>query len=702
MFKNQLLEHPPSGRKVRILDLDPTTQTVWLFDMSDHVALPRPFDVNDVKTALDSKEFVEIAASSPPEVRKPSAAAIARRDQAYACIEPLIQNFEIFCARTRAALIAGRADELECSPQTIYKHLRSWWRNGQTRHALLPNFHKSGSTEGKTSGRGRPPVFEDRPIYQITDSDQPAMQSALDLYLKSEVVSLAAAYQRLLEWHYSYQDAEGVMRISAPGEHPTEVQFRRYISKHVTFEMRIRSRKGDAEFELKNRPKLGSLRHITYTIGEYYETDATIADVPIVHSEDRSKIIGKAVIYMIWDRKSGLCVGFYVGLENPSWLAAMHAIKSITEDKAALCARYSVHYDPNDWPADCIFPKTFVGDRGPEMVSTASTQLAEGLACTVLNLPARRADWKPHVECGFKQSRQVLADRVPGYVPPENFGKRQQHDFGKDAALTLDEFTRVVLIAVIKKNRTPIENYRLEPKYMLSGMQPTPINIWNTEIRERAGLLNRYTEPQVRFALLPRAQAVVTREGIRLGSCFYSAPEALAKHWFVTAGRGSFTVTVSYDRRLADAIYVHDEQEPDGYFVAQLLDKCSHFRGKNFSEIESLEHYRTALTLEGQHIKRQLRSEFHAAIDPMVDEATKKTKAASQGKSRSARKKDVVEARKDELTRQRQHEARITAEAPLEKPADVIPLRDLQKPADAPNSAQKSRQQQYQDLLNGN
>ncbi len=702
MFKNQLLEHKPSGRKVRVLDLDPTTQTVWLFDLSNPIALPKPFDTADLNAAIAGEEFVEVAPSAPPDLRKPSELAAARRNQAYMYIEPLIQNFEIFDAHSRAGLIAARASELKCSQQTIFKYLRSWWRNGQTRNALLPRFHKCGSAEGQTSNRGRPPVFEDRPIYQITDRDQEAMQSALDLYLKSEVVSLAAAYQRLLESHYSYQDAEGVRRISAPGEHPTDIQFRRYVSKNVTFEARIRARKGDAEFELKHRPKLGSLRHLTYTVGEYFEIDATIADVYIVHSEDRSKIIGKAVIYMIWDRKSGLCVGFYVGLENPSWLAAMHAIKSISEDKAALCARYSVPYDPNDWPADRIFPKTFVGDRGADMTSSASTQLADGLECTVLNLPGRRADWKPHVECGFKQSRQALADCVPGYVPPENFGKRQQHDFSKDAALTLDEFTRVVLIAVIKKNRTPIEDYRLDPKYLLSGMQPTPINIWNTEIRDRAGLLTQYTEQEVRFALLHRTTAVVTREGIRLGACFYSAPEALAKHWFVTAGRGSFTVTVSYDRRLADAIYVHDDQEASGYFVAHLLDKCSHFRGKSFSEIESLEHYKTALTLEGRHIKRQLRSEFHAAIDPMVDEATKKTKAASQGKSRSARKKDIVTAREDELAQQRQRDARITPEAPREKPANIIPLSELRKPADTPTTAQKSRQQQYQDLLNGN
>ena len=59
--------------------------------------------------------------------------------------------------------------------------------------------------------------------------------------------------------------------------------------------------------------------------------------------------------------------------------------------------------------------------------------------------------------------------------------------------------------------------------------QPTPVNIWNVEIRDRAGLLTTYSEQEVRLALLPQADVIVTREGIQLGACFYSAPEILER-----------------------------------------------------------------------------------------------------------------------------------------------------------------------------
>lgn len=343
------------------------------------------------------------------------------------------------------------------------------------------------------------------------------------------------------------------------------------------------------------------------------------------------------------------------------------------------------------------------------MLSGASSQLAEGLEITVQNLPARRGDWKPHVECGFKQIQRSMADCTPAYIPPEDFGKRQTKDYSRDAALTLEEFSRLLLAAIIRSNRVPIQDYDLAPKYLLDGMQPTPINIWNAEIRDRAGLLTQYSEEQIRFALLPRMSATVTREGIRIGSCYYSAPEALAKGWFVAAGQGRFMVTVSYDRRLVDGIYVHDDRDPTKYFVAQLLDKCSHFRGRSFAEVESLDHLATILRQEGQHTKRQLQADFHGQVDPMIKEAMREAKTASKEKSRSARKKDTVASRAEVLQHQRQTEARLTPEVPAEtEAAQVIPLPAAAKPSKRPETSEKmhsattkSHQQKYMELMNG-
>ena len=703
LLKNQVLEHTPTRGRWRVLDMDASSQTVWLFNMSEATALPKGVPIELFET---DSEFVAMEPPRTVTALKPSETAILRRDDAYLCIEPLVATMDIFEPTRRSALVLARAEELGCSPQTLYKHLRTWWRNGQNRQALTPLFHRCGNVAGTTGGRGRPSKYG-TPTYQLTPADHSLIQKSLkNMFLKSELVTLEDTYQDLVEQHYSYVDAEGRRIVNLPGERPSLAQFRRHARKHLPAELVIRSRKGDAEFELNHRPVLGSLRHATFTVGDVYEIDSTVADVMLVHHDDRSRIVGKPCLYMVRDRKSNLVVGFYVGFEEASWLAAQQAITSVTEDKQALCQRYGVVYDPADWPAHRIMPKEFVADRGAEMLSNDSTRIVEGLELTLTNLPARRGDWKPHVECGFKQTHRALRGVVAGYIPPEHFGKRQKYDYSQDAAHTLNEFRKIILEAIIKQNRSPMPGYPLAPQYLLQGMQPTPVNIWNVEIRDRAGLLSTYSEQEVRLALLPQADVVVTREGIQLGECFYSAPEILERGWFVAAGNRRFKLRASYDLRLVDTILIHDVHSPDHYFEAHLLDKCSHFRGKSHREVEALGYLAGQLNHRGEQLKRQVTSDFHQNIAPTIREAKAETKLATQGKSRSARKKDTRPAREDARRHERQESVRPAVPSTSgNAPATVIPLPTAQLPSPSDGTSQSSvkskMQQKYEELLNG-
>lgn len=607
-YVNQVFEQRSTGKRIRILGAAKDACDVWCFNICDAKGLPFAVESEALKAAITAGELVEIKGTVATVVTVGSPAARQRRDLAHECIAPLVATPDIFVPASRSALVKNRAKELACSQQTIYAYLRAWWRGGQNKNALLPNFKNSGNRRGETANRGRPPKYSDARIYQVTAQDHARFETVLKkIFLKKKETTLDATYQRMLKIYYSYVNSEGNRRIYPPGEIPSITQFRYYVRKLLPKEAVIRAKKGDAHFELNHRAKLGSLRAQTYTVGEVYEIDATIADTFLVHADDRSKIINKPTLYMTRDRKSNLVTGFYVGLESPSWPAAMHAIKSICEDKAALCARYNVPYDPNDWPADGILPKTLVCDRGAEVLYNSSTQLADNLNVIVLNNPARRADWKPHIECGFKQIQHSLADSLPGYTPPENFGKRQVKDNSAESALTLAEFSRLILLEIIRSNRAAMDGYVLPNTYVLNEMQATPINIWNAEIRDRAGLLRKYSEEEVRFALLPQAKASVSRDGIKIGSCYYSAPEAVAKGWFIAAGDGNFPVDISFDRRLVDEIYVHDEKDPGNFFVAKLLDKCAHLRGKSFSEVEALDYLRKRIAADGEYRNRQLK-----------------------------------------------------------------------------------------------
>lgn len=713
LYLNDVIEHNESKNRLRVIHLDYTTEEVWLFNLADENAIPKSYELAEIEAELAAGTLCQVLGVLGNQVIAPSEAATIHRDAAYQRIKPLTGNLDILVPEKRSALVKTRAKELECSTQTIYQDLRNWWRNGQTPNALLPRFHARGSTGGTTANRGRPSKYQKGPNFQITEADKRLIQTALEKhFLKGDIMTISGCYQRVLEQHYSYVDGEGNLHLKKGNEAPSEQQFRRLAKKLLPEETVIRRRKGDAVFELNHRPKLGSLQHETYTVGDAYEIDATIADVFLVASRNRAIIIGKPTLYLIFDRKSWLIVGFYVGLESASWTSAMQAIKSISDDKAALCQRYGQLYDPRDWPAHGVFPKEFIADRG-EILSANSMLLADGLDIVVRNLPARRADHKPLVECGFKLLQRSMADAVPGYAPPENFAKRQGKHYDKDACLTLDEFTAIILAGIIRFNRSPRGGYNWPAANVLNGLQPIPIDIWNLEIRQRAGALARIPEEQVRFALLPKVDATVTREGIRLGACYYSCPEAISRGWLVAAGRGAFKVTASYDLRLVNSIYIHDDKDPTKFFVATLLDKCSDYRNLSFQEVEAIEYQREAIRLEGDHIARQHQLEFHQRVAPITRKAHAEMKQLTKGKSRTSRKKDIVEDRENERRLQRQVDARIPSPTPAHtQPAEVIPLiptrpaliqtNTTNPEATAVSDKDARRRQKYLEMLNGN
>lgn len=712
---NDVLETEDTKSLDRVVHIDYRENEIWLFALSHATALPKYSPLSLVEDEMAEKKRRVFEGTPVSTINMPSPAAIAFRDQAYGRIKTLVGTADILEPGKRSKLVEERANALGCSPQTIYSDLRNWWKNGMTPNALLPRFHARGSSEGLTLNRGRPSVFVKRPNFQVTQKDKEQFERAIkDFYLKNDYDTLASAYQRLLEDYYSYVDGENQRRIKPEGECPSEQQFRYFFRKLLPAETVLRKKKGDAEFELNHRAKLGSLIHEAYTVGDLYEIDATIVDNYIVAELNRGFIIGKPTLYVVICRKSSLTVGFYLGLEEPSWPAAMQAIKSISENKADLCERYGVEYDPEDWPAHAILPKEIVADRGPEMIGENSEKLADGLEVVVRTLPARRADRKPVVECQFKLIQRSIANVAPGYTPPENAKKRQGKHYEMDACLTLKELTTIILRDIIRLNRSPRNGYNLSPSYALDGIQPSPINIWNTEVRARAGALPRISEEQIRFALLPKAEATVTRAGIQLGEvCFYTCPEAMRRGWMVIAGqRGSFTVRVSYDRRLVDSIYIHDNTDPTKFFVATLLDKCSDYRGLSFQEVEAIEYFQKVLQRQGQHISRQNLLDAHQVQDPVAKKALQEMKSVTTGKTRSSRKKDIAEDRKNERRRERQQDARIprplSTDQPIAEVISLVPKSSTSVGSDTVGSAtpavserDEKRRQKYQELLDG-
>lgn len=658
LFRNDVFEL--DGIRMRLLHADIPGNLAWCISLDSPVAWPM---------CLPYAEIADLASVISEEVlhKAPSDSCARKCNEAWSRLEPLLSRHgaNLFDPRLRNAAVLEYAQECNCSPKTLRKDLRRYWQRGQSKLALLPDYVNSGrpqvvAEDGSTqvtAGRGRKPRAG-HPIYQVESADIERMRKVVETkYLKDSRITLVDAYTDLVGQYYTFEDGNFKRFANPPGERPSLRQFKRFVLKNYDIETRLRGRKGDSDYEREDRKVLGTVLADCLGVGHYYEIDATIADIYLVSHADSTKIIGKPTLYLIIDRKSRLIVGFYFGLENASWNAALQAILSISEDKRSLCQRYGVEYDPRDWPAHQVFPQQFLGDRA-DMISFASTSISEGIQVIVTNVPSKRPDWKPLVECGFRMVHNTLRPETPAYDPPSNATRRRGKHYEKDACLTVNDFGNLLLSAIIAHNRREMLNYDLTPGELLAGVRPSPVELWNHGILTRAGLLTRFSAERIRFALLRKDTARVTEKGVEFRGCYYSFPEAIARKWFETARKSRFTVVVSYDPRLVDHIYVHDLEVKNEPRLATLTSRSEKYKGLCFEEVLYFEKLRQELRQESEHERLQNALEYRQRVAPVVADAKERLKKVGKT-SRSGRRADTKAARNEELSIERRQMASL-------------------------------------------
>nr|WP_315494205.1 Mu transposase C-terminal domain-containing protein [uncultured Rhodoferax sp.] len=671
LFKNDVFEL--DGERYRVLHPDSGSKSIWCISLDSEFAWP---------VRLPEVEIVDLPSLAQGEVTHgtPSEARLRKCDASWARLAPLLRanEHDLYAPPRRNYLITEYAQEKKCSVGTLRKDLRRYWQRGQNKLALMPGYDKSGRHQGTdgdgllavTAGRGRKPKAGHK-VYQLTSADAAHMKRVLEAtYLVDKRITVVDAYTDLINKHFRHADGNQTLYAAKQGERPSLRQFFYFLKKNYNIEVLLRGREGNKDFERDHRKVLGTVLADCLGVGHFYEIDATIADVFLVAAEDRSKIIGKPTLYLIIDRESHLIVGFYLGLENASWTAALSAILTISEDKRVLCERYGVKYDPADWPAHQVFPMEFLADMG-EMISEPSMNICEGLQGTVTNVPGLRPDWKPLVESGFRLLHNAIRPIAPAYDPPWNATRRRGKHFEKDACLTVKEFGKLILDTIIVTNRREMRDYPLSPSQLMAGVRPSPIELWNHGIVTRSGLLTRFSEETVRFALLRKEMATVTERGIEFRGCFYSSQEAIAQKWFETARKRRFHVTVSFDTRLVDQIYVHALDGKSQPHIATLTTRSEAYLGLSFEEVKYLEDLRDKVRAEADEQRLQSRLDLRNRTAPVVENAEAELKALGNKKSRSARRADTKPARAQQLQLERQEKAKLQRAAPQPDAAPV-------------------------------
>lgn len=667
LLVNDILKYVEVENKtIRILWISSDGENMVTYEIGKKNALPELVKVKVITEELThgmcklvDDQFLNV--SNPQSI---SEKALAKRDHCWEIISDIIIKVpDIFSRTKRHRLITEASLKHNVSYVNIYRYLRKYWAKGQTKNTLLPDYSKSGG-KGKIRAsnplikRGRPTKYGDYVGINVDESIREIFRSAvIRQYASESRFTIAAAYSHMITDYFN----ETVVDDSGKEIHvlkdeyrdkgaPTYTQFYYWLKK-VSNEFEIkRKRLGNVIYDKDMRGLLGTSNSQVWGPGARYQIDATLADVYLLSSISKSKIIGRPVLYVVIDVFSRMIAGIYVGIEGPSWVTAMMALANTAADKVEFCKAYGITIQPEDWPCKSL-PAILLGDKG-EIASHYIESLSSNFNVKIENAASYRADWKGIVEKQFHLLPAKFKPYAPGYVQPTKRA-RGERDYRLDAKLTLEEFTKIIIISVLNyNNNQELVKYDLSSGLVQDSVQPIPIDLWEWGIKNVSGSLRSYPEEAVMFSLLPTHQATVTEYGIKVFNLYYFCSEIIADKWLDRARQsGTWKVTISYDPRHADVIYLHVPDAPLGFIRCNLTDRSRAYRSGSIWEagqsFEDAKHVSANSRRNRIEANADLNKSIRNIVDGAIERADEQDSSSDRSKVRNIRANRAVERREN-------------------------------------------------------
>ena len=695
----------------------------------------------------------------------------AIRDRAWEAIETLVTGekaFLLFDPRHRGNVLATRALDANIDRRSIYRFLLRYFAHGMTENAVLPDYPNCGAPGSKRAGKPpgpseredqptpasplegarrdlsdqatSPPADKSanseatpkpvpnrigRPYSAATRSEggvvvefntQPEQkkifQQAIDLYWGEANGSLRGVYdlmvKRLFTCGVTVEDGVTSAVPMHPSKVPTYRMFEYWYQKEERSLELLKTKLGPLNFKQSYRAMHGRGREDVIGPGTRYQIDATLADIYLVHTINRRLIIGRPVVYLVVDTFSTMIVGFYIGLEGPSWNCARLALRNAFRPKPGICAQYGLNITEEDWPCHLVCAK--LGADRQELLTNAAKLLRRNFRIECEIAPAYRPDLK------FVETRFHLINLesdihfLPGAVTDraKEWGKR---DYRLDATLDLIQFGNILLRAVIHYNKYhDIKQHRLtSPELIKTSFPATPINFWNYGRSVGLGSLNEANPNLVLAHLCPTGKASITARGICFQDRHYETDSALAANRFdFVRAEGQEAIDVQYDDEWTNEIWIPNKRTGT-YETARLRDIDASFRDIRLQEANDLQAMNKVVPATLVDGERKAKAVMDAAVQNILAQAQAAKDATPKNLSNSASLKGISANRAVAATDERQRDAQHTYAPPPESPASPAANSAQATPTPAPialvaptavDQATAAHSQNVIDLLN--
>lgn len=644
---------------------------VWIA-LEDKKAFPVIEPLNALEQLVVDEKLVR--ADDPyayllQEVPEPGSKALEIRDKNFKILKTLIEEPLYYISKVRANIIKEILDEKDISKPYLYRIARQYWQRGQIPNALLPDYRNSGGKgkrrQAKDKKLGRPRIHTEGVGAMIDGATEKLFRIVVDKYLLNEgEFSLPFAHRRLKLLYDQY------LPETPESEKPTKWQLKYFYDREYGFSEKILKKTPSLNYRKDVRPLSSTATMHALGPGLRYEIDATIADIILVSDIDRSQPVGRPILYVVIDVFSRFVVGWYIGFENPSYVAAIQSLHIAMTEKTQLLSSLGIGYQELDWPTSGL-PEAILADRG-ELLGHQIEGLESSFLIRIENTPPYRGDAKGIVERNFRSLQAEFKPFAPGVVSGTTVKKRGGKNYWLDAKLTVSEFTEIIVSSIIMHNFVdPMEKYD-RSEDMPADLPSIPVHLWNWGLQHRTGRLRKANSDSLRIALLPRQQATTSEKGICLFGLYYSSAEILSSGWLHRTKNSNRPemVTVAYDPNVADEVYLFHKPNSREYWTCKLTDLSREYRNSSFWQVWRKQDAKKKELSKQKLAADKTRAAHEERVEKLVNSAIRETPSPSA--SNSERMANVGNARAEQLEKEREHRRPSVIQS--EFSAKIVPL----------------------------
>lgn len=443
------------------------------------------------------------------------------------------------------------------------------------------------------------------------------------MYYSAKKFSLKTVYDFMVLSKYT--DESGQVKENTPNWDKFKHYF--YANQFHKKNRKYIARNGLTDYQRNKRPITGSSQSWKQEIGAY-QMDATTADIYLVSKLNRKNIIGRPYIYLAVDTATQLIAGVYIGLDSNEQ-SVISCIANAAADKVEYCKRYGIDITKDMWPNEGL-PKEIITDKGREFIGPRMKELILKFGIEVESLPPFRPDQKGIVEKSFDllQKRYKPILRGKGVIEADA-AERWAIDYRKQAVLTLDEFTKVLIHCILYLN-----SKRILENYTGIGAVPIPSKLWKWYQEQGKSSIMAINSEDLYLLSLLRENSKVTRKGIKHAGLYYSN-QSYKKLLEQKIGE---SVVIAYDPQNVSNIYLVKEQE---YLKMELTEFCRSYADATEQELKREKEEKKKQLKAWKQEELEGRVELLKNIQSIVDEIRIEEKD-------SAKKEEIEQNRKRE------------------------------------------------------